>query len=66
MLKKHKVGCIFPMVIWSEFRMRQFRDDDPQEDALHFIIHYFGLILNILSCQVHQILDVYHRRIQIF
>ena len=24
------------MVIWSEFRMRQYRDDDHQEDAPHF------------------------------
>ena len=33
-----KVGCIFPMVIWSEFRMRQYRDDDHPEDAPHFRI----------------------------
>ena len=33
-----KVGCIFAMVNWSEFRMRQYRDDDHQEDASHFII----------------------------
>ena len=23
-----KEGCDFPMVIWSEFRMRQYRDND--------------------------------------
>ena len=33
-----KVGCIFPMVISSEFRMGQFRDDDHRRDAPHFII----------------------------
>ena len=31
-----KVGCVFPMVISSEFRMRQHRDDDHREDAPHF------------------------------
>ena len=32
----YKVG-IFPMVISSEFRMSQYRDDDHREDAPHFI-----------------------------
>ena len=32
-----KVACVFPMVISSEFRMRQCRDDDHREDAPHFI-----------------------------
>ena len=31
-----KVGCVFPMSIWSEFGMGQYRDDDPQQDAPHF------------------------------
>ena len=31
-----KVGCIFPMIILSEFRMGQYRDDDHREDAPHF------------------------------
>ena len=31
-----KVGCIFPIVIWSEFRMGQYRDDYHREDALFF------------------------------
>ena len=31
-----KVGCVFPMVILSEFRMGQYRDEDHPEDALHF------------------------------
>ena len=28
-----KVGCVLPMVIWSELRARQFRDDDHPWDA---------------------------------
>ena len=34
---KDKVGCAFPMIILSEFRTRQYRDNDHREDALHFI-----------------------------
>ena len=33
-----KVGCVFSIVISSEFRMWQYRDDDHREDARHFII----------------------------
>ena len=32
-----KVGCVFSMVILSEFRMGQYRDDDYREDVPHFI-----------------------------
>ena len=32
----HKVGCVFSMVIWSEFRIWQYRDDDHHDDASHF------------------------------
>ena len=35
---RNKVGCVFLMVIWSEFRMGQYRHDDHREDAPHFII----------------------------
>ena len=28
------------MIIWSEFRMGQYRDDDHREDAPHFILFY--------------------------
>ena len=31
-----KVECVFPMVISSEFRMRQHRDHDHREDTSHF------------------------------
>ena len=34
----HKVECVFPVVIPSEFRMRQHRDGEHQEDAPHVII----------------------------
>ena len=30
------VGCVFLVVIWSEFRMGQCREYDYWEDALHF------------------------------
>ena len=29
----HKVGCVFPMVIWSEFRLGKYRDLGNREDA---------------------------------
>ena len=32
----NKVECVFPMVISSDFRMGQHRDDDHQKDAPHF------------------------------
>ena len=40
-----KVGCVFVMVIWSEFRMEQYRDDDHREYATHFNF----LCLNIFN-----------------
>ena len=30
-----KLGCVVPMVISSEFHMRQYRDDDHREYAPH-------------------------------
>ena len=33
-----KVECVLPMVIWSEFRLGQYRDDEHQLDAPHFIL----------------------------
>ena len=32
-----KVGRVFPMVIWSEFRLGSNEDDDHGEDATYFI-----------------------------
>ena len=34
---KCKVGCVFPIVICSEFRVEQHSDDDHQEDAAQFM-----------------------------
>ena len=28
-----KVGSVFPMVIWSEFRVGQYKDDNHREDV---------------------------------
>ena len=33
---KCKVGRVFTMVIWSEFRTRKYRHDDNREDASRF------------------------------
>ena len=44
----HQVSLnVFPLVISSEFRMRQYRDDDHHEDAPHFmwISDYYRLLL---------------------
>ena len=32
-----KLECVLTMVIWSEFRIGQYRDDDHWEDAPQFI-----------------------------
>ena len=32
-----KVGCVFTMVIWSDFRLEWYRADYHQEDTPHFI-----------------------------
>ena len=31
------VGCVFSVVVWSDSRMRQYRDDYHRKDAPHFI-----------------------------
>ena len=33
-----KVGCVFPMVIGSEFCIVQYSDGDHREDVPHFIL----------------------------
>ena len=38
----YKVGCVFPMAIWCEFRMGKHRADDHQEDAPHFSLSQVG------------------------
>ena len=34
---RDKLGCVFPMVISSDFRMGEHRDDDHEEDAPYFM-----------------------------
>ena len=33
---KQNLGCISSMVIWPEFHMGQYRDEDHREEALNF------------------------------
>ena len=42
-----KVGCLSPMLIWSEFRMGKHRADDYQEDAPDFITYVQDLDIKI-------------------
>ena len=37
----YKVGRVFPMVIWSEFRLGKNRDDDHRKDAPYFSIQKY-------------------------
>ena len=37
---QNKVGCVLPTVIWSEFRIDQYREDD-HRDAPNFITFLF-------------------------
>ena len=51
-----KVECVFLMVILSEFRMGQHRDDDHQKDAPHFIdqaIYWFVSLLKEAITNYH-------------
>ena len=46
--RKYKVGCVFQMIISSEFRTRQYRDDDHREDAplfIYRILHYHWVVV---------------------
>ena len=45
----YKVGCIFPMVIWSEFRMGQYWDDDHREDAPQFTFNDMAALVPIFN-----------------
>ena len=51
-----KMGCVFPMVIWSEFRMGQYRDDDHREDASHFIKSLSALTAHVTTV-IHSIAE---------
>ena len=37
----YEVGHVFPVVIWSEFRLGKYRDNDYREDAPHFTATFF-------------------------
>ena len=39
-IKIAKVGRVIPTVIWSEFRLAKYRDDDDQEDTPHLSSDY--------------------------
>ena len=59
-----KVGCILPMVIWSEFRMGQYWDDDYREDALqftilHLILSFKRLYFSMDYLNTHNIFQAY-------
>ena len=50
-----KVGCVFPVVIWSELHLGQHRDDDYREDAPHFtgeieIVPWSMRVINCSAC----------------
>ena len=51
----YKVGPIFPMVIWSEFRLGKYRDDDHREDAPHFNI----------GCIIHRLCNIAYIKTQL-
>ena len=44
-----KVECVLPMVISTEFRMRQHRNDGHQEDAPHFSMQANKTLINVLE-----------------
>ena len=48
-----KVGWVFRIVIWSEFRMGQYRDSDHWEHAHHFI--NWKHILELLKIRILRI-----------
>ena len=57
-LSMNKVGCVYPMVIWSKFCMRQNRDDYHREDILHFISWDFSTFSwRTLNCWIKHISD---------
>ena len=50
---------IFQMVISSEFRMGQYRDDDHREDAPHLTIVNHGLPVKIIFIGLSSIQTLY-------
>ena len=45
-MNSDKLGCAFPMVISSDFRVGQHRDDDHEEDAPYFNLFYSVTVQN--------------------
>ena len=55
--KEAQVGCIFPMVISSEFSMEQYRDDDYREDTSHSryshsLLNHIDILGTVLSTRL--------------
>ena len=36
-MNRNEIERVFPLVIWSEFRMGQYRNNDYRDDTPHFI-----------------------------
>lgn len=45
----NKLGCVFPMVISSDFRMGEHRDDDHEEDAPYFSLGLFTFSVRLFK-----------------
>ena len=50
MVLKSKLECVVPMVILSEYRMVQYRNDDHREDAPHFTSKVILRLMWIETC----------------
>ena len=53
-----KVGCVFLMVIWSEFRMEQYRDDGHRDDTPHFNLPVLKLTLDTVQCSCSNLVNL--------
>ena len=61
-----KVGCAFQVVIWPEFRMGKYLDNDHQEDAHHFMIRNEPGLCHekVYKCFLHdRMLEFLHQHI---
>ena len=59
-----KVGRVFPMVIWPEFRMGQYWDDDHREDAPQFNMVWKPVLENLQACihpiEIEKVFAIHH------
>ena len=53
-----KVGCVFPMVISSEFCMGRYRDDNHREGTSHFNFFSYNFCSSIWFIYKEQMLNV--------